>query len=88
MITQLDIAIDAASAKSAIRRRIANGTIKFAGYIPGKIYGMLSCTSGKRMKAENRVFFENEQEAIEAGYRPCGNCMPEKYREYKSSTRV
>jgi methylphosphotriester-DNA--protein-cysteine methyltransferase len=27
------------------------------------------------MKIENRVFFESEAEAMDAGYRPCGNCM-------------
>ena len=33
---------------------------------------------------ENRVFFATEDEAIKAGYRPCGNCTKEKYREWKS----
>jgi methylphosphotriester-DNA--protein-cysteine methyltransferase len=36
------------------------------------------------MKIENRVFFKDECEAIEAGYRPCGACMPEEYRMWKS----
>jgi methylphosphotriester-DNA--protein-cysteine methyltransferase len=49
--------------------------ITFAGNAKLKIYGTLSCHSGKRMKKENRVFFENEIEAISSGFRPCGNCM-------------
>lgn len=49
--------------------------IKFAGNMKLKIYGTLNCRSGKRMKKENRVFFESEAEAISFGFRPCGNCM-------------
>jgi methylphosphotriester-DNA--protein-cysteine methyltransferase len=30
------------------------------------------------MKKENRVFFEDEAEAINHGFRPCGNCMKRK----------
>jgi methylphosphotriester-DNA--protein-cysteine methyltransferase len=33
------------------------------------------------MKKENRVFFKTETEAISAGFRPCGHCMPIRYRE-------
>lgn len=35
------------------------------------------------MKVENRVFFKDEQEALENGYRPCGACLPEKYKLWK-----
>jgi methylphosphotriester-DNA--protein-cysteine methyltransferase len=31
------------------------------------------------MKKENRVFFEEELEAIQLGFHPCGNCMQRKY---------
>ncbi|MBL7700356.1 MAG: metal-binding protein [Chitinophagaceae bacterium] len=62
-------------------------TIRFAGYKPGKIYGTLSCSSGKRMKAKNRIFFESEQQAIDAGYRPCGHCVPGKYRQWKAGKK-
>jgi len=56
-------------------RRIRNREILFAGNAKLKIYGTLSCHSGKRMKKENRVFFKSEEEAISLGFRPCGNCM-------------
>jgi len=49
--------------------------ILFGGNRKLKIYGKLGCGSGKRMKRENRVFFMDEEEALDAGYRPCGNCM-------------
>lgn len=64
---------------------IRHGEIKLGGYKKAKIYGTLHCGSGKRMKMENRVFFKDEAEAILEGYRPCGNCMPEKYRLWKIS---
>ena len=67
---------------------IASGEIKFAGYRKGKIYGTLTCKSGKRMKTENRVFFLDEQEALELNYRPCGHCMPEHYKLWKHDETV
>ncbi len=51
-----------------------------------KIYGLLSCKSGKRMKKENRVFFKSEKTAIKNGYRPCGHCMKEKYKNWKDGS--
>jgi len=67
---------------------------KIPGTIGGnkklKIYGKLDCPSAlsyleKGMYEKNRVFFENVETAIEAGYRPCGICMKEKYKEYKKT---
>ncbi len=58
---------------------IKQGTVKFAGNRKLKIYGTLSCASGKRMKISNRVFFASEQEALDSGYRPCGHCMRSQY---------
>ncbi len=67
---------------------IAKGEIKMAGYTKGKIYGTLNCGSGKRMKPVNRVFFKDEQEATDAGYRPCGNCMPIQYKLWKQEMEL
>ncbi|HEX2627796.1 MAG TPA: Ada metal-binding domain-containing protein [Chitinophagaceae bacterium] len=83
MIDHRDIGNSEAERKTETRRLIADGVIKMAGYRPGKIYGTLSCASGKRMKIENRVFFSSEQEAIDKGYRPCGHCLPGKYKLWK-----
>jgi len=62
---------------------IDSSTIKFGGNKSLKIYGTLSCNSGKRMKIENRVFFKTAEEAINEGYRPCGHCMKIEYRKWK-----
>jgi methylphosphotriester-DNA--protein-cysteine methyltransferase len=70
-------------AKRELKLLIDNGAIKFGGNKPLKIYGTLSCRSGKRMKKENRVFFRSEKEAISEGYRPCGHCMKTEYQKWK-----
>ncbi|MEZ2336149.1 Ada metal-binding domain-containing protein [Mucilaginibacter sp. RCC_168] len=59
--------------------------IRLGGNTRLKIYGTMSCQSGKRMKPENRVFFSSEVEAISLGYRPCGHCMVQQYRRWKNS---
>lgn len=59
-------------------RQIRNGEITLAGNSRLKIYGKLSCYSGKRMKKENRVFFTDEAEALAHGFGPCKNCMRQK----------
>ena len=67
-----------------LRHKIESLHLQFGGNRRLKIYGTLSCASGKRMKRENRVFFTSETQAIEKGYRPCGNCMKDKYKEWTS----
>lgn len=69
--------------KKKLSHLIRNGEISLGGYSKAKIYGLLSCKSGKRMKEENRVFFKDEKEAIQQGYRPCAHCLPEKYKLWK-----
>ena len=72
-----------------IRSSVRSGKIRFAGNKKLKIYGRLLCASGKRMKSVNRVFFFSEEEALREGYRPCGRCLPDQYRVWKTyNTRV
>ncbi|MCD7905999.1 MAG: metal-binding protein [Clostridiales bacterium] len=54
-----------------------------------KIYGKLNCWSAlsaiKKYPGsyeKHRVFFADEKTALAAGYRPCGNCLKAKYKEY------
>jgi methylphosphotriester-DNA--protein-cysteine methyltransferase len=61
---------------TALRSLIHHKKILFAGNKKLKIYGLLQCGSGKRMLARNRVFFEDENEAIQSGYRACKKCTP------------
>ncbi len=69
---------------SEVLKAVKSGLIRYGGNRKQKIYGALTSKSGKRMKRQNRVFFENRKDAINNGYRPCGNCMKEAYREWTS----
>lgn len=73
---------------------VVGGTLQ-AGPVPGtlggnrrpRIYGRLDCPSAIRALpkgyARRRVFFLDEAAAIAAGYRPCGRCLPQRYRAWK-----
>jgi methylphosphotriester-DNA--protein-cysteine methyltransferase len=58
-----------------VHAMIRGRRIVLAGNRRLKIYGHLHCSSGKKMKKENRVFFENEAEAVASGYRRCKRCI-------------
>ncbi|WP_130856513.1 Ada metal-binding domain-containing protein [Olivibacter jilunii] len=70
-----------------LRALIHKKKVSLAGYWPKKIYGLLSCGSGKRMKVAHRVFFYDEQEAVAKGYRPCGHCLRSAYEKWKSTQK-
>lgn len=60
------------------------------GHRAAKIYGRLDCPAALRAIAKggyvkHRVFFADEATAVAAGYRPCGTCLPEKYRAWKQA---
>ncbi len=56
------------------------------------VYGRLDCPAALRaLEAPthasyelHRVFFRNEDDAIAAGFRPCGRCLPEKFAVWKA----
>ncbi len=50
----------------------------YAGITTMKIFGRLTCKSGMMAKKEHRIFFHTWENALEAGFRPCKNCKPEK----------
>lgn len=81
MIRHIELGQTIEDRKIALSSLIRKGEIMLGGYSKAKIYGLLSCSSGKRMKAENRVFFKDEAEALAKGYRPCGRCMKIKYEQ-------
>ncbi len=63
---------------------IKDHSVMFGGNAKLKIYGLLTCSSGKRIKKENRVFFKTENEAYSHGFRPCGHCMRAQYGCWKN----
>jgi methylphosphotriester-DNA--protein-cysteine methyltransferase len=69
-----------------LKKLLDNNEITLAGNLKLKIYGTLNCTSGKRMKTQNRVFFKSADEAAALGYRPCGHCMSNDYKQWKDNS--
>lgn len=83
MIKHLELGDTAFKRSKQLKSLITKEAIQFAGNRKLKIYGTLNCSSGKRMKAENRVFFKSADEAVLDGYRPCGHCMRDEYLRWK-----
>ena len=69
-----------------LKKHFKNKDICLGGNARLKIYGLLKCRSGKRMKKENRVFFHSVDEALQHGYRPCGHCLKTAYNQWIYST--
>jgi hypothetical protein len=69
-----------------LKKHFRNKDICLGGNARLKIYGLLKCRSGKRMKKENRVFFRSVDEALQHGYRPCGHCLNTAYKQWIYST--
>jgi len=83
MINHIVLSNEPFTRSRALYKLIAAGEIKLGGNKKLKIYGQLNCSSGRRMKVENRVFFYEEAEAIANSYRPCGNCMANEYKIWR-----
>jgi methylphosphotriester-DNA--protein-cysteine methyltransferase len=83
MIRQLSLGKTRFAQLRALVQLIQSGAVTISGNVSGKIYGRLNCRAGKRMKAINRVFFENDLEAVADGFRPCAVCMPAQYKAWK-----
>ncbi|MBU3025200.1 Ada metal-binding domain-containing protein [Zobellia galactanivorans] len=67
-----------------LHQKIKQKEIVFGGNLNLKIYGTLRCRSGKRMKRQNRVFFNTIEQAKACGFRPCGHCMRTDYKIWKN----
>jgi methylphosphotriester-DNA--protein-cysteine methyltransferase len=83
MIAHLDLGPTPFTRSKNLKLLLDAKQVQFAGNAKLKIYGTLNCRSGKRMKAQNRVFFKSAAEALQLGYRPCGHCMVEEYKKWK-----
>jgi methylphosphotriester-DNA--protein-cysteine methyltransferase len=83
MISHTELGPESFETSRKLKNLAGTGAIRFAGNKNLKIYGLLSCKSGKRMKRSNRVFFKDRADAVAHGYRPCGHCMRAEYAEWK-----
>jgi methylphosphotriester-DNA--protein-cysteine methyltransferase len=74
------------------RGRPYESTVKgiFGGHKLDRVYGRLDCPAARHALSRggytaNRVFFADEATALEAGYRPCAACLPERYAHWRSA---
>ena len=84
MIMHAELGDTAFTRSRRLKALIDQGEVQLAGNRKLKIYGTLTCSSGKRMKTVNRIFFNSVDEAVNMGYRPCGHCMRGAYLEWKT----
>ena len=49
---------------------------KYVGSVKSDKYHLPTCEWAERIKDENRIWFQTEEEAIKAGYKPCSVCNP------------
>lgn len=87
MFHHLDLGKTDFERKRKLKLLIDNHEIILGGNKQLKIYGTLSCKSGKRLKIKNRILFSSEKEAINNKYRPCGHCMKTEYKKWIYSTQ-
>ncbi|MFK7981254.1 MAG: metal-binding protein [Saprospiraceae bacterium] len=85
MIKHSTLADTSFSRLRQLKKLINKGKIQLGGNANLKIYGTLNFKLGKRLKVKNRVFFANEEEALEKGYRPCGHSMRKEYQLWKAN---
>lgn len=57
----------------------------FVGNKRTKVYHYSWCRYAKRIKSQNRVYFNSWEEAVAAGYRPCKYCKPPSGKGVSSS---
>lgn len=84
MIRHADLGETAFKRSRLLKALLDKGEIQLAGNRKLKIFGTLDCSSGKRMKIDNRLFFKSETEARSVCYRPCGHCMRGAYAQWKA----
>ena len=65
---------------------------QYGGHTGTKVYGRMDCPAAMRalngplrdVYIQHRVFFKDEATALAAGYRICGACLREKYKQWKA----
>lgn len=67
------------------------GPGRLGGHRRSRIYGRLDCPSARRAigaggYVSHRVFLQDEETAVAAGYRPCAACLRAAYLRWKSAS--
>lgn len=54
----------------------ASTAFAYVGNMSSRKFHYDNCRAASKIKAGNRTAFESRDEAISAGYKPCGICRP------------
>lgn len=57
-------------------RDLAQRGLRFRGNAATRVFCLPTCSSSKHTSEQHAVFFHSEEEAFQAGYRPCKLCRP------------
>ena len=60
----------------------------FSGNKRTKVFGIASCSAsnGHQILEPDGLIFDNVDEAISLGFRPCARCMPTEYAKWKQAS--
>jgi len=80
ILSQVDMFLKICIASPApIATKDASGEAEQGKFVSSKnsqIFHKIDCSSAKRIKSENKILYDNRQQAIDAGKRPCKKCEP------------
>ena len=48
--------------------------MKFVGSKEGSVYHLLNCPGAKSIRESNKIYFDTQEDAQKAGYKPAANC--------------
>lgn len=71
-VNNINNSIDTNSVKSEPSQQGSEG--KYVGSRSGRKYHLPWCSGAKRIKDENKVWFNSQEAAVAAGYTPAANC--------------
>jgi hypothetical protein len=73
---QKDGAVETRTASNTSSTQSIEAKTEFVGSSTSKKYHLLTCRYASKIKPENKIHFENAEDALKQGYLPCKVCNP------------
>ncbi|HEV8609919.1 MAG TPA: methylated-DNA--[protein]-cysteine S-methyltransferase [Thermoanaerobaculia bacterium] len=70
------VLLESEGAQPEMLERLAASGVRYFGNEKGRYFCFPTCGGIDSLMKENRVHFGSQQEALAAGYQPCGDCRP------------
>jgi O-6-methylguanine DNA methyltransferase len=70
------VLLESEGAEPATLEKLAASGVRYLGNEEGRFFCFPTCGGIQSLLRDNRVRFASQQEALAAGYRPCGDCRP------------